>query len=355
MIKEIWERYATNNFRFSIEDPDYRRAYLLNIILAIGIVVFASFVILNIVVFTMTYLVILNIVSLIFFGGISFYFHKTLKLETSALFTTLLVVLIALVFYHLKEYRDYALFWITVIPPVAYFLLERKKGRIVTIGFLAYMVFFILSRYQGWVQENFTTDSIYNIIIASLAVTMLISYYEISREEAYAALNKKNEELTEVSTKDALTGLYNRLMLDQVLEDEINKSLRSEEGFSVIISDLDRFKHINDTYGHIRGDHLLIKIADIMRDSCRIIDTVGRWGGEEFLVICPGTDLKGAISLAERIRSSIENHHFEDVGQVTISLGVATCSPGDTKETIIKTADKALYKAKEKGRNRVEY
>lgn len=355
MVKNLWEKYATNNFRFSTEDPDYRRAYLLNIILALGIVVFASFVILNIVIFTMTYLVILNIASLILLVAITVYFHKTLKLERTALFTTLLVILILLIFFHLKEYRDYALFWITAIPPVAYFLLERKKGRIVTAGFLAYVLFFILSRYQGWVQENFTTDSIYNIVIASLAVTVIISYYELSRKEAYVALEEKNKELTELSRKDALTGLCNRLMLDQVLEEEINRSNRSGEGFSVIIADLDRFKLINDTYGHISGDHLLIKISDIIKNSCRVIDTVGRWGGEEFLVICPGTDLKGAISLAERIRSNIENHPFEEVGQVTISLGVATFSPADTRETIVKIADDALYKAKEKGRNRVEH
>ncbi|UMZ73055.1 GGDEF domain-containing protein [Natranaerofaba carboxydovora] len=355
MVQYLWEKYATNNFAFSKEDPDYRRVYLLNIILALGMVVLVSFAVLNIIIFTMTYLVILNIFSFILLIAISVYFHKTLNLEKTALLTTLLIILVLVIYFQLKEYRDYALYWITVIPPVVYFLLEKKKGRVVTAVFLGFMLFFILSRYQGWVEESFTTDSIYNIVIASLAMTVMIGYYELSREEAFAALKEKNEELTEISIKDTLTGLYNRLKLDQVLEYEVNRSNRTGEGFSVIMADLDRFKLINDTYGHIKGDHLLIKISDIMRSSCRKIDIVGRWGGEEFLIICPGVNTAGGINLAERIRSSIENHPFEEVGQVTISLGVATYSPGDTRETIVKAADYALYKAKEKGRNRVEY
>ena len=345
----------TNNYRYSPSDPDYRRVHLLNYMLVVSIIVFTVFTILNIFIFTSIYLVILNIVAVIISCSVLFYFHKLQKLETTALITISFLILTLLIYFNIKEYEDYALYWIAVVPPVAYFLLGKKKGRIITLTFLGYMTFFILNRFQGWVQESFTTDSIYNIIIASLVIKLVISYYELSREEAFIALKSKNDELTKLSTHDTLTGLYNRFKLDQVLDYEVNRGIRSNESFSVILGDLDRFKFINDTYGHLKGDYILVKIAGIIKDSCRQTDTVGRWGGEEFLIICPNTNLRGAVTLAEKIRSKIENYQFEGIEQVTISLGVTSYSTGDTIEMIIKNADRALYNAKENSRNKVEH
>jgi len=119
--------------------------------------------------------------------------------------------------------------------------------------------------------------------------------------------------------------------------------------------DLDSFKDVNDTYGHQVGDGVLTGVAEILQKQVRNIDIVGRWGGEEFLIICPATGLQGILSVAEKLRSKIEKHIFPKVGTKTASFGVTAWCPDDSLETMIARADKSLYKAKEKGGNRVEF
>lgn len=117
--------------------------------------------------------------------------------------------------------------------------------------------------------------------------------------------------------------------------------------------DIDKFKSVNDTYGHQVGDSVLCEIAAIMRELARDTDTPGRWGGEEFLIICSHSDLNGAHVLAERIRIAVATHSFSVVCQKTCSFGVAAYRPIDTPETMVKRADDALYEAKQNGRDRV--
>ena len=162
------------------------------------------------------------------------------------------------------------------------------------------------------------------------------------------------EKALKLAKTDVLTGLANRLELDSVLSDEIERLKRFHRPLSVIMIDLDHFKKVNDNYGHLIGDKCLTKVAEVLKNNARMVDTVGRWGGEEFLIICPETDLNGALKLAEKLRRLIEDNMFPEVKHITGSLGVTTFITGDTLETIINRADQALYNAKESGRNRVE-
>ncbi len=172
--------------------------------------------------------------------------------------------------------------------------------------------------------------------------------------EAHAELALKNKALARASITDTLTGLHNRGKLDEVLAAEMARSTRSGTPLSIILADIDLFKSINDTYGHPAGDEGLIRIADILRVTLRSIDVVGRWGGEEFMIICPNTDLNGAETLAEKLRRAVANHDFPTIGQKTASFGVVQYLPGEKPQEIIGRADKALYRAKARGRNRVE-
>ena len=172
--------------------------------------------------------------------------------------------------------------------------------------------------------------------------------------EAHAELALKNKALARASITDTLTGLNNRGKLDEVLAAEMARSARSGTPLSIILADIDLFKSINDTYGHPAGDEVLIRIADILRVTLRSIDIVGRWGGEEFMIICPNTDLNGAETLAEKLRHAIADHDFPTIGQKTASFGVVQYLPGEKPQEIIGRADKALYRAKARGRNRVE-
>ncbi len=172
--------------------------------------------------------------------------------------------------------------------------------------------------------------------------------------EAHAELALKSRELERLVVTDQLTGLSNRRRLEETLMAEVERADRYDKTFSVIICDVDRFKDVNDLYGHVVGDTVLTEIAHLLREHVRHLDAVGRWGGEEFLIICPETTLDGAVSLAEKLRKTVAEHQFSVAGAKTLSFGAAAFQPGDTATELVRRADHALYRAKEKGRNRVE-
>lgn len=159
--------------------------------------------------------------------------------------------------------------------------------------------------------------------------------------------------LEKASLTDQLTKLYNRRALDNQLEEIYTNFQRYKTPFSVIIVDIDFFKKVNDTYGHDVGDSVLKEFAVILRTGVRQVDIVGRWGGEEFLVLCPNTNHAGAKVVAENLRKAIETYSFKDVGHKTASLGTAEIQEGMTIAQVIEKSDEALYYAKENGRNQV--
>lgn len=165
---------------------------------------------------------------------------------------------------------------------------------------------------------------------------------------------KARLEQEKLAITDPLTALYNRLKTDAELELERKRASRSGESFGLMLLDIDFFKRINDTYGHPLGDRVLIDIAKILKNSVRETDIVGRWGGEEFLVICPQSAIEGLEVLAEKIRRRIESHDFPDSSKVTISIGISCYQPEETISTLLSRTDAALYLAKESGRNQVQ-
>ena len=167
-------------------------------------------------------------------------------------------------------------------------------------------------------------------------------------------LVEKNRELEVLAGTDRLTGLYNRRKLDQILEDEVVRRRRYGSGFSVIMADLDRFKHVNDTYGHAVGDVVLVEFARLLKENTREADALARFGGEEFVIVCRHSSLDGCRALAEKMRETIAAHRFPTIGELTASFGVAGCREDDTAATLLARADAALYRAKKAGRNRVE-
>jgi len=172
-----------------------------------------------------------------------------------------------------------------------------------------------------------------------------------------AAVAIENARLFNLATTDGLTGLYTIRYFKTLYDHEYSRSVRYKRSLSLILSDIDHFKKVNDTYGHQIGDLILKETAAVFRNSVRDIDVAGRYGGEEFIVMLPETPKENALILAERLRKKIEEHTA--VGQdgkeykVTISLGVSSLTGKETMEELIKLSDTALYKAKESGRNRV--
>lgn len=161
------------------------------------------------------------------------------------------------------------------------------------------------------------------------------------------------EEIRRLTEVDRLTQLYNRLKLDYVIKIEIERANRSGSSFVAIMLDIDHFKAVNDNFGHIVGDEVLKEISLIIKSSIRIIDTAGRWGGEEFMIILPESDIKGGQIVAEKMRLKIEENQFPHVGKLTASFGVSEYKSEMSENELVTRADNAMYKAKNAGRNRV--
>ena len=160
------------------------------------------------------------------------------------------------------------------------------------------------------------------------------------------------KELEKIATIDKLTNIYNRRMLDDFLKTEIEIANRHNEDLSLIIVDIDHFKIVNDTFGHLTGDNLLTSISKIILKNIRNTDIFGRYGGEEFLIICRKTTKENAFVLAEKLRILIKEFKFDEIGHKTISLGISDFQKSDTVETLFKKADTALYEAKNTGRDK---
>ena len=172
--------------------------------------------------------------------------------------------------------------------------------------------------------------------------------------EAQAQLEDQNRVFKQQSITDALTGIYNRLKLDEDIAYAIKLASRTKREFSIILLDIDHFKMVNDQFGHLIGDELLKAFASLLLGSIRKSDIVGRWGGEEFLIICPDTDLQGCEKLAEQLRTKISRQEFPGEQVLSASLGIAVHHPDEKADSLIGRVDKALYRAKKQGRNSVE-
>lgn len=467
----MWKRFVTNGFRFTSDDVEYRRVYMINVAILLSSVTLFFFSIYNSTVTGYYALAAVELTVLLLLAGLLCYFHKTSDTRVAAYGILLLVFLIEAAFVGMTENREYAFYWLIIFFPVAIFLLGRKTGLFASMLFLGSFLLFMLLHYGEWEAAVFDVTSMINIVSASLFLIAIIAYFDLSREEAGRALvrqtrrleeehamldryvivctfdlagsityvsrafseisgyigeeligrkhpirhcgmerdafkamrrtvgnkevwsgevrNRKKEggyywmhatvepvfdegdgrqtgyrligeditdrkRVEELAISDYLTKLYNRVKLDEELSREILRAVRYKSTFCVILLDIDHFKNVNDSYGHQTGDTVLKAIARILKESTRKVDTAGRWGGEEFLVITPSIGIDEGVQTAEKLRSEIGSLAFETIGIQTASFGVAEYREGDTIESLTERVDKALYRAKSKGRNRVE-
>ncbi len=173
--------------------------------------------------------------------------------------------------------------------------------------------------------------------------------------ERTRGLIEKTEELEVLANTDPLTGLNNRRKFTQILNQELERYHRYKQSFSILSIDIDRFKKINDTYGHDTGDKVLKQFSGILKSSVRRSDCSGRWGGEEFVLLIVESSREQAQRVAENLLSTLNKTNFTIVGKVSASIGITLAINDDTHESIINRSDNALYKAKENGRNRIEF
>lgn len=261
----------------------------------------------------------------------------------------------ALLFVTFDEMR---VIWFYLNIPVVFILMGTISGWFVTLATIT-ALFWVNTTQHLFFSDNGMATVTYSLLFVGVISHTLVSrsqnYYQ--RMNAYGIeLEQMNKRLKKLYRTDKLTGLYNRHVLDKEISNVIESFQRYQTPCSLVLIDVDYFKKINDTYGHTIGDAVLIEIANILRQHTRKTDIVGRWGGEEFLIICQNSTVQAATEVAEKLRQAIELHQFKDVNKmVTASFGIASIKLNETSNSLIHSVDQALYHSKESGRNQVCY
>jgi len=218
------------------------------------------------------------------------------------------------------------------------------------IAFTFYVDNYGISNLIGHYFKLFSFYLIYKaIIVTGIQEPYNIIFREIKQTEE--KLNNQNMLLKNLTILDGLTGLFNHHYLYEKLEDEAHRVQRYSTTFSILMIDVDHFKIVNDVNGHISGDNILKELAKIFKSNLRDTDIVGRYGGEEFLIILVETDIKVAYLVAEKLRQVVEVYNFEQDIKITISIGVQEYA-NEPISALVEKADKKLYAAKNSGRNR---
>lgn len=251
--------------------------------------------------------------------------------------------------------RPLAMVWYLLAFLFGFYTLKRWQFMVLAVFALAGYAVVVMREYLGSSPQAFHIEVLHWLILATglFWMSLVGSYVSMLRQR----LADQRRQLAEVAFIDPLTRVYNRRYLADVLEREMARIRRDKvQTLSVAMIDLDKFKAANDRYGHLMGDRLLHRVAELLQDEMRTMDAVGRYGGEEFIVVMPDTAEEGAKVGMERVRRRIaaDDSPFRGVKlPVTVSIGVAEAQRNETVEELIERADKALYAAKEAGRNRV--
>lgn len=254
-----------------------------------------------------------------------------------------------------QSYTNHIMIYLSTILTVGALTHTLMKWKL--ISYTTALILFILQlKYHIENPQLMTTYLINAIFLSLMAIVMSRINLKIRFTNFMYTLTieEKNKALSEITRIDAMTGIYNHSCIYELLETEIEKSKRTDMPLSIAMIDIDHFKKVNDKYGHISGDQVIKDVVNLILTHSRTIDLVGRYGGEEFLVILPNTDLEGAITLLTRIKNHIEAHIFLEDLKLTISIGVLDWHQEEAIEFVSK-ADEYLYQAKNNGRNRLEH
>ena len=337
----LWRR---NHPEVTIADARYRQVSMLYTIVLVMATYFGGIGLVNLLVFKDYAVAAFDFSGCACSVGTYFYIRHTANFRRASWMAVVIAMFILAGFTYLAKGAAYSLIWVTVLPPIAFFLLGLRAGSWVSGLFFAGVLLFLWVGLDNWQLGSLSLGSVFNFAEVMTAQWFIFRHYEKSRTEAY-------QQLKDSAAKDPLTGLWNRMRLDEALAETLELAPRTRQHTAVMVVDVDHFKAINDSFGHLRGDEVLVHLAKTLRRSIRQTDRVGRWGGEEFMVISPATDAAGAAVLAEKIRAAVAGAGLSAGQPVTVSLGVAVARGAVAPEALLRAADQQLYRAKEQGRD----
>lgn len=322
-----------------------RRLILVNSFLLIGILIMIFFGFFNYFILQEYMISAINIVVTLL--GIGIFLDLRYNQNIDRAITTTIVVMISffILFVYLNENRGFGLIWIHVVPILSIGLLGAKNGTLVSI---IYFVIIFTMAYLGigkWLDGGWCLIGFFRLVASSLLVIYIVVIMDIALERSY-------EKLEELSSIDSLTLVNNRRKIEEIISREIELSKRYDKQLALILLDIDDFKKINDAVGHGGGDKVLKRLSSEIKASLRESDYIGRWGGEEFIIVIPEIDQDSAEIITEKIRKLVENMNCTITKNLSCSFGMAIFDKeNDSIESLINRADVAMYKAKENGKN----
>ena len=360
MLKKLYAIITADSYDTKKNHFELRKEMLIRVFLHITTFILVFFTLVNFFVYHKYLLAGVELIASL----ISIFALMKLKnpktLQKAIVISSTNIFIFFLFYLFVNQNVDNGLIWTIFLPIFIIPLNGHKEGLYISLFF--YAIVFIVA-YMGigvWQHGVWNFHSYMRFVLASLVLVYITYITELAIYRSNVLLSKKEakeieyiQKLKEMSQKDYLTSLYNRRETSDLLAIEMKKFHRYDNAMALAIIDIDFFKNINDTYGHNRGDSVLVSFAQQLRDALRETDIVGRWGGEEFLIVFTHTDIKDAFKKCETLRKMIENKVFEEVGSVTCSIGLAAMEEGMDQDSLIEKADKALYEAKNNGRNRV--
>lgn len=244
--------------------------------------------------------------------------------------------------------------WCYAFPLIIFTWLGPQQGVRVVMALLVLSAIVLYRPEWVGATHGYSDNMIYRFSGSILFVSAMAYVMERARMNAQLAGERANRALRKLVRSDELTNTLNRRGINEKVRLELHRVARDRRELSVVLCDIDLFKAVNDQYGHDVGDQALRHVAQLLRDNVRVIDSVGRWGGEEFLILLPNTSMAEAFQLIERVRELIASHPIStDHGDITLSIscGLASTRFESRFDDLIKAADVSLYKAKEEGRN----
>jgi diguanylate cyclase (GGDEF)-like protein len=336
--------------KFTFNDPLLtRKLILINAFFLIGMVALITFGIIN---FFVTHNYLISFLDVIVFTIFLVSFidlKKTQNIDKATKIGIAFISIFMFTFAIINHNQSFGLIWSIFFPIFAMVMMGHKKGLIASLLYylILYLIFFYGLFY--WENSNWDLLSFLRFIITSFVLIFAIFIMEYT-------VYKMQINLKKISITDPLTGLYNRRKTDETMQKEYENFRRYDISLSICILDIDNFKHINDTYGHAAGDKVLMQLSEILKNNTRKTDTIGRWGGEEFIIIMPHTNINEAFVNIKKIKQEINSFQFEEIKHLTCSFGMSEAqNKEENKEKLFIKMDENLYKAKNTGKNKIVY
>ncbi len=359
MIKKIRAR-LTEGFDLENNPFLYRRLIMTTALLFIALFAFTAFIFINFSLGNQKLVIMDVFVTLMSIISLYLLFVKN-NIDLAAAVSTTILFSFLIFFSYITKNNGFGLVWTLCFPLFVIPILGTRKGMIITGVFYLIMVPLVYSGIGEWDNGFWDKTAFTRFFMASFTVVYTAYFFESSSVAAYQTILEIREKekiylnkLENLSVTDQLTGLHNRRYFDDHFEIEKQKVGRYNNDLCLIMIDIDRFKAINDRYGHPVGDKVLKEFSLLLRKNIRNSDILSRWGGEEFIILLPGTSIDNSILIAEKIRKAIAADQFKKIGKLTASFGVSKVDASTvSNREAIHHADKALYQAKHDGRNKV--